>query len=132
EITTALDIKVKNSDQQTATTPNAVKWNGDHYTKVDMAGFVKLTNYSEKTVKVSIKRSILGNMDEAAQDGVVKQLGHGYDGFVFEDGVPFWWNWCNWPWWWYHFNSIGQVNWDIELEPKEEMKLDYNWHYYWR
>ncbi|MHC4772969.1 MAG: hypothetical protein ACYS8S_05215, partial [Planctomycetota bacterium] len=88
---------------------------------VDMAGFVKLTNYSEKTVKVSIKRSILGNMDEAAQDGVVKQLGHGYDGFVFEDGVPFWWNWCNWPWWWYHFNSIGQVNWDIEL--RDETRL---------
>ncbi|MHC4987800.1 MAG: hypothetical protein ACYTFX_04795 [Planctomycetota bacterium] len=132
EITTALDIKVKNADEQALATPNAVKWNGDHYTKVDMAGFIELTNYSEKTVKISVKRSVLGNVDEATQDGTVKQLGHGYDGFVFEGGVPFWWNWCSWPWWWYHFNSIGQTSWDIELEPKEEIKLDYNWHYYWR
>ncbi|MHC5162201.1 MAG: hypothetical protein ACYSO4_03640 [Planctomycetota bacterium] len=132
EITTALDIKVKNSDQQTATTPNAVKWNGDHYTKVDMAGVIELTNYSDKAVTVYVKRSILGNMDEATQDGTVKQLGHGYDGFVFEGGVPFWWNWCSWPWWWYHFNSIGQTSWEVELEPKEDIKLDYNWHYYWR
>ena len=132
EITTAVNIKVKKSDKQTATTPNAVKWNGDFYTKVDMTGAVELTNYSDKTVTIHVKRSVLGNMDEASHDGTVKQLGHGYDGFAFEDGVPFWWNWCNWPWWWYHFNSIGQVNWEIELDAKEDIKLDYNWHYYWR
>ncbi|MEN8127031.1 MAG: hypothetical protein ABFR90_04405 [Planctomycetota bacterium] len=132
EITTALDIKVKKTDQQVATTPNAVKWNGDNYTKVDMAGAIELTNYSDKAVTVYVKRSVLGNMDEATHDGTVKQLGHGYDGFVFESGVPFWWNWCNWPWWWYHFNSIGQTSWEIELDSKEEIKLDYNWHYYWR
>jgi len=132
EITTAVNIKVKNSDQQVATTPNAVKWNGDSYAKVDMAGTIELTNYSDKSATVYVKRSILGNMDEATQDGTIKQLGHGYDGFAFESGVPIWWNWCSWPWWWYHFNSIGQVNWEIELDPQEEIKLDYNWHYYWR
>ena len=132
EITTAVNIKVKNSDTQTATTPNAVKWNGDSYTKVDMLGNIELTNYSDKPVTLHIKRSILGNMDEATHKGTVKQLGHGYDGFVFEGGVPFWWNWCSWPWWWYHFNSVGQTDWEIELEPKEEIKLEYNWYYYWR
>ena len=132
EITTAVNIKVKNSDQQVTTTPNAEKWNGDSYTKVDMTGTVELTNYSDKTVTVFVKHSVLGNVDKATQGGTVKQLGHGYDGFVFEDGVPFWWNWCSWPWWWYHFNSIGQTSWEIELNAKEEMKLDYNWHYYWR
>lgn len=132
EVTTAVNIKVKTSDQQVATTPDAVKWNGDSYTKVDMLGTVELTNFSDKPVTIHAKRSVLGIMDEATEQGTVKQLGHGYDGFVFEDGVPFWWNWCNWPWWWYRFNSIGQVDWKIELKPKEEMKLEYNWHYFWR
>jgi hypothetical protein len=132
EITTAVNIKVKNSDQQVTTTPNAVKWNGDNYTKVDMTGTIELTNYSDKTVTVYVKRSVLGNVDEATEKGTVKQLGHGYDGFVFEGGVPFWWNWCSWPWWWYHFNSIGQTSWEVELDSKEDIKLDYNWHYYWR
>ncbi len=132
EITTALDIKVKKSDKQTETTPNAVKWKGDYYAKVDMTGDIELTNYSQKTVKVTVKRSVLGNVDKTTQEGSVKQLGHGYDGFVFQEGTPFWWNWCSWPWWWYHFNSIGQVSWDVELAPKENIKLEYNWHYYWR
>lgn len=132
DVTTALDIKVKNSDQQVNTTPNAINWNGSNYTKVDMAGTIELHNYSDKPVTIHVKRSVLGNMDKASQEGTVKQLGHGYDGFAFEDGVPFWWNWCSWPWWWYHFNSIGQVNWDIKLDSKEEIKLDYNWHYYWQ
>ena len=129
EVTTAVNIKVKNSDDQTSTTPQAVKWNGDFYTKVDMAGTIELTNYSDTSVTIHVKRSVLGNMDETTE---IKQLGHGYDGFVFEGGVPFWWNWCSWPWWWYHFNSIGQANWEIELKPKKDIKLDYNWHYYWR
>ena len=132
EITTALDIKVKTSDAQNLVTPNDVKWNGDSYSKVDMVGAVELTNFGEKSVTVYVKRSVLGNMDEVTQEGTIKQLGHGYDGFVFESDVPVWWNWCNWPWWWYHFNSIGQAEWQIELNPKEEVKLNYNWHYYWR
>ncbi|MHC5083917.1 MAG: hypothetical protein ACYTET_08290 [Planctomycetota bacterium] len=132
EVTTAVDIKVKNSDKQKQVTPNAVKWNGDNYSKVEMTGTVELTNFGDKPVTIYVKRSALGNMDEVSHDGSVKQLGHGYDGFVFKGGVPVWWNWCNWPWWWYHFNSIGQANWQIELDPKEETKLEYNWHYYWR
>jgi hypothetical protein len=132
EVTTAVNIKVKNSDEQTATTPQSVKWNGNYYTKVDMAGTVELTNYGDQTVTIHVKRSILGNMDEVMQDGTMKQLGHGYDGFVFQDGVPFWWNWCRWPWWWYRFNSIGQAQWKIELAPKENTKLDYSWHYFWQ
>lgn len=132
EVTTAVNIKVKTSDQQVTTTPDAVKWNGDSYTKVDMLGTIELTNFSDKPVTVHAKRSVLGVMDEATEQGTVKQLGHGYDGFVFEDGVPFWWNWCNWPWWWYRFNSIGQADWKIELKAKEEIKLEYNWHYFWR
>ena len=132
EITTAVNIKVKNADKQTAATPNAVKWNGDSYTKINMLGVIELENYSDESVTLHIKRSILGNMDEVTHEGTAKQLGHGYDGFAFEGGVPFWWNWCSWPWWWYHFNSIGQADWQIELDPKEEIKLEYNWHYYWR
>lgn len=132
EVTTAVNIKVKNSDTQNQVTPNAVKWNGDSYSKVDMTGSVELTNFGEKPVTIYVKRSVLGNMDEASHEGTIKQLGHGDDGFVFESGVPVWWNWCSWPWWWYHFNNIGQGNWQIELQPKEDTKLEYNWHYYWR
>ena len=132
EITTAVNIKVKSENEQESIENNAVKWNNEHYSKVKMTGSVKLTNYSDKTVTIYVKRSVLGNMDEAADSGETRQLGHSYDGLVFEDGLPFWWNWCSWPWWWYHFNSVGRASWEVELEPGQDMTLDYSWHYFWR
>jgi hypothetical protein len=42
ELTTAVNIGVKNSDEQTGTTPNAVNWNNSNYSKVDMKGTIEL------------------------------------------------------------------------------------------
>ncbi len=132
EITNAVNIDVKKTDTQVNQIPNAQNWNGNSYSKVEMLGTIELTNYSDKAVQIQVNRSVLGNLDQASDNGDIRQLGHGYDGLVFDDGLPFWWNWCSWPWWWYHFNSIGQANWTVRLEPAETIKLNYNWHYYWQ
>lgn len=131
EVTTAVEITVKNSDQQTGMTPNAVNWNGSNFSRVDMQGTVMLTNYSDKSAKLFVTRSVMGTIDAADNDGRIKQLGHGFDGYVFDGGVPFWWNWCSWPWWWYHFNSIGQADWTLDLTPGQSVELGYTWHYFW-
>jgi len=131
EMTTAVEISVKNSEQQTNVTPNAVKWNSSSFSKSDMQGTIALTNYSDKPVTLYVKRSVMGNVDTADHDGQVKQLGHGFDGYVFEGGLPFWWGWCSWPYWWYHFNSIGQADWTVELKSAESIDLSYTWHYFW-
>jgi hypothetical protein len=131
DITTAVEITVKNSDQQTHITPNAVNWNGTNFSKVDMQGSITLTNYSARHVKLEVKRSVMGALDTADREGRIKQLGHGTDSYVFEGGLPHWWNWCSWPWWWYHFNSIGQADWTVNLEPGQSVDLAYTWHYFW-
>lgn len=131
EVTAALEITVNHSDRQTGMTPNAVTWNGSSFSKVDMTGAIELKNYGEKPAKVFVNRSVMGTLDAADRDGQIKQLGHGYDAYAFEGGVPLWWNWCSWPWWWYHFNSLGQASWTVELEPAEAVELTYTWHYYW-
>lgn len=131
ELTTAVNIGVKKSDEQTNMIPNAVNWNGNSYSKIEMRGTIELTNFSDRPVKLQVKRSVLGNMDQADTDGIIKQLGNGYDGLVFEDGLPFWWSWCSWPWWWYRFNTVGTAEWTLELAPKESKTLTYAWHYFW-
>ena len=131
EVTTAVEITVKNSDQQTKITPNVINWNGNNFSQVDMQGVITLTHYGDKPAKLFVKRTVMGNVDTADHEGKIKQLGHGYDGYAFEEGIPFWWNWCSWPWWWYHFNTVGQADWTIELAPKESKILTYNWHYFW-
>ncbi|MEN6306462.1 MAG: hypothetical protein ABFD91_01800 [Anaerohalosphaeraceae bacterium] len=131
ELTTAVNIGVKSTNEQVNQTPNAANWNGHSFSKIDMRGTIELTNFGDKPVTLEVRRSVLGSMDEGSHDAVVRQLGNGYDEYVFDDGQPVWWSWCSWPWWWYRFNTIGQGNWTVELEPGKTTTLEYKWHYYW-
>lgn len=131
KLTTAVNIGVKNANEQIGQTPNAAKWNNNSLSKIDMRGAVTLTNFSDKPVSLAVRRSVLGTMTEGSHDAVIKQLGNSYDGIVLEDGQPVWWNWCNWPSWWFQLNSIGQAEWTVELAPGQTITLDYHWHYFW-
>jgi len=131
EITAAVDITVKVSDQQTEVTPNAVTWNGHSYTRVQMAGSVDLVNHGSKSVRIEVTRSVLGMVDKAGQDGRVVQAAGSDTDWLVDEGLPSWWTWRSWPWWWYRFNSLGRIQWDIELKDSEKTSLEYAWHYFW-
>lgn len=129
EITAAVDIKAKRTDKETARTPNAVNWQGDQYGKVDLAGTISLTNYRKETVKIEVTRNVLGNAEKADNDGKIEMLNVlDQEGFV----QPFWWRWYGWPNWWYHFNGMGKITWNVSLEPGKSVDLGYSWNYYWR
>jgi hypothetical protein len=129
EITAAVDIKAKRTDKETARTPNAVNWQGDQYGKVELAGTISLTNFRKEPVKVEVTRSVLGNAEKADNDGKVEMLNVlDQEGFV----QPFWWRWYGWPNWWYHFNGMGKITWNVTLEPGKSIDLGYSWNYYWR
>jgi len=134
-VTTAVDIQVKKTETETQRTPNATKWDGDYYMRVDLSGTVTLTNYRKQAVDLEVVRHVLGNITEVGQDGKVEMVN------VLEDSncgpagggaPPFWWNWWGWPNWWNHFNGIGRVTWKQKLEPDKSLELKYAWHYYWR
>jgi hypothetical protein len=132
DLTTAIDISVKKLDVEAERIPNAVNWNGYNYFRSNMAGSISLTNYRTDTIDLEIKRTVLGTIDNANNEGKIAQLG-GYEGeWISIDVLPFWWNWYTWPSWWYHFNPVGQVNWNLTLEPGESINLEYKWHYFWR
>ena len=132
EVTKAVDIKVAKSDEETARVPNAVRWQGDDYGRVDLAGKIKLTNYRDKAVEVEVTRHVLGNVNGADNGGVITRVN------VFEDGSyttadhPQWWGWYSWPNWWSHFNGVGRVSWKISIAPGKSADLGYTWHYFWR
>ena len=134
-LTTAVDIHAKKTDAETKRTPNAIKYNGDNYIRVDLDGKIQLTNYRADNVEVEVTRHVLGLVDSAGQDGKVELSN------VFEDrdylpardyatGWP--WNWYNWPWWWYHVNGVSRITWTVKLEPGKPVELAYAWHYFWR
>ena len=133
DITAAVDITVKKSDQESKRTPNAVQWEGNQYARVDFAGKINLTNHRGQPVEVEVVRHVLGAADTADHDGVLKQVSvMEDDGYIAPGDYPYWWGWYNWPHWWSHFNGVGRISWKITLEPGQSAELGYTWHYFWR
>ena len=130
----AVDVALKKTDKETGRTPNAVKWQGYQYGRIDLAGTVSLTNFRKEAVELEVTRHVLGNVLTADHDGNVEMVN------VFEDDsfytgtgpYPGWWRGYRWPSWWHHFNGVGRVKWDVKLEAGKSIDLGYTWNYYWR
>ena len=130
ELTAAVDIAVRQDDEETERTPRAMNWNGSDYARSDLLGRVRITNHKKQAVALEITRSVLGHMGEVSHDGRVAHLGRHEGGLAA--GLPFWWSWHNWPHWWYHLNAIGRATWQVELDAGKDAELSYRWHYFWR
>jgi hypothetical protein len=133
-ITAAVDIRVKKSDNETQRTPNATVWQGDQYGRVDLAGTIALTSFRKDPVEVEVMRNVLGNVDSVDSGGKTEMVNIFEDAtFAGENGAyPYWWGWFSWPWWWHHFNGVGRIAWTVQLEPQKTTELGYTWNYYWR
>lgn len=133
EITQAVDVQVSKSETEVRRTPNAVRWQGDDYARIDLSGMISLTNFRNQPIALEVTRHALGNIDTADNDGTISRVNILEDGgYIPADGYPFWWNSYNWPSWWHHFNGIGRINWKFNLEPGKKIELKYTWHYFWR
>ena len=133
DVTTAVDVRVKKTDNETKRTPNATNWQGNQYGRVDLEGKITLTSFAKQPVEVEVTRSVLGNASEADYDGKIEMVN------IFEDQAlgsggptPYWWGWFNWPWWWHHFNGVGRIRWTVKLESTQPVNLTYAWNYYWQ
>jgi len=132
EATTAVDIAVKKSEVETKRTPNAVKWDDDDYTRVDLSGTLSLTNHRAVPTEVEVVRYVLGAADGANEGGRVEKVNVVEDDAALSVGRPPWWGWYSWPDWWNHFHGVGRISWRITLPPGETKPLKYSWHYFWR
>lgn len=59
EITAAVDIQVKKQDREIQRVPNAEMWKNSHFTRVDLAGSISLTNFRKESVELEIVRHVL-------------------------------------------------------------------------
>ncbi len=133
EVTTAVDVNVRKTDQETNRIPNAVRWNKDDYGRIDLQGKIVLLNHRTDAIDLEITRHVLGNVDKADHDGKIEMV-NAFEDVSFGPGTdwPAWWWWYGWPYWWHHFNGIGRINWTLTLQPGKSVELNYAWHYFWR
>jgi hypothetical protein len=136
DLTTAIDVSVRKTDEEVKRTPDAERWNKDSFIKIDMAGKIGLTNYGKQAVELEVHRHILGNLDSADHDGKRDGLNLLEDAsYAPASGAyayPAWYGWYSWPYWWNRFNGVGRITWTLTLEPGKAAELGYTWHYFWR
>jgi hypothetical protein len=130
-VTTAVDIRVKKTDQEVKRTPNAATLGGEQFWRVDLAGTIELTNFRSGPIEIEVVRNVLGNADEANLNGKAEMVNRLEDGST-DSAQPSWWGWYSWPGWWRHFNGVGRITWTVKMEPGKGATLTYKWHYYWR
>jgi len=131
KLTTAVDVSVKKTENETKRTANAMRLQDDTYGRVDLNGTIKLTNFFDKPIEVEVKRLVLGKIGTADAGGKTEMIN------VFEDSRvaaerPHWWAWYDWPYWWSRVNSIGEATWNVDLPKEKPVELHYTWSYYWR
>jgi hypothetical protein len=127
-----VDLAVNKVEREVKRTPDAVRWNGTSYTRIDLTGEITLINRREQPIEIEITRHVLGRVGEANQNGtsVMVNLLDG-DQQVVGDGLPSWWGWYQWPSWWANLNGVGKLHWTLKLEPNKPATLTYSWSYFW-
>lgn len=133
EITTAVDIQVRKSEVESDRTPNALRWRGDAYERIEMKGTIGLSNLRGDAVEIEVTRHVLGEADAPGAGGRAERVNILEDGtYLRADATPSWWHSYSWPWYWHHLNPVTRFTWTVKLEPGKSVELPYAWRYYWR
>lgn len=133
-ITSVVDIGVRKEERETERVPNAVKWQGDQYGRVDLQGALTLTSHRKEAVDVEVTRHVLGNVTAADNQGRTEMANVLEDPAALRGGepLPYWWGSFPWPWWWGRLNGVGRITWTVTLQPGKPVTLGYSWNYLWR
>jgi len=135
-VTTAVDIRVDKEERETRRVPNAANWNGDQLARIDLDGFVTVTNRRGAPVEIEVVRHVMGNVTKADAEATVERVNVLEDlallGQAAGPGGPPWIGWFNWPPWWRQYNGAARVRWNVKLDAGAEKTLAYQWHYFGR
>ena len=103
----AIDIAMKNSEEEKNWEDNAKKTGKVSYSKAILKGTVELNNYQDKEVTVTVKKSLNGTVQTQSDAGTVtKQSVRSYA------------------------NPFSEIKWDIKLKPKDKKILTYEYEVY--
>lgn len=129
DITKAINILVKKTDTETKRTPNAKRWNGSDYSKIDLSSSITLTNLYSQTVYLEINRYVVGSVSTVTNEGEVKNINIlEDDSFLGLESVSGRYA-SNLPSWVY-LNGASKVSWKTTLETGKKLNFDYTWHYF--
>jgi len=133
EVTAAVDLRVQKSDRVVKRTPDAARWNGSSFFKIDLEGAIEISSLRAEPVSLEVSRHLLGSAASPSHEGKVVSLD------LFDQApernpweMPHWWSWYSWPNWWHHLNGMTRLDWKVKLEPGKTVQLNHAWSYHWQ
>ncbi len=100
-VTAAVDIAVKSTNLETKRTPDAIRENGNPFSRVDLTGKITLTNHRARNLELEVTRYVLGAADHADHEGQTEAISAFENGdWLTSNASPSWWGWYSWLYWW--------------------------------
>ncbi|HIJ64389.1 MAG TPA: hypothetical protein HPP77_00455 [Candidatus Hydrogenedentes bacterium] len=118
-ITIATDLNAK-SEVFELRRENDVRINNEKYTNIALHGKLDVTNFKDKTVRLSITRSVIGTASEATHDGKIA-LRDQLEALIEHTEA---WRW--------RINPMSTIEWELDLEAGKSITLEYDWNCYLR
>ncbi len=103
----AIDIIMKNSEEEKTREDNAKKIGKVNYSKVILKGSVNVDNYQDKEVTVTVTKTLTGTVLSQSSDGkAVKKNSHNY------------------------INPASEIKWEVKLGANDKKVLNYEYEVY--
>lgn len=101
----AIDVQAKNEEEVLDVLMNFRKFNKDYYNKASLKGEIRLANFQDKKINITITKMVLGEVYLAEGNGKITRLkGNGSA-----------------------INPTSSIRWEIELNPGEQRTLTYSY-----
>lgn len=134
ELTAGVDLRVDLDEREAERDTDGIRWNGNTYARIDLAGGATITNYRDEPIRLELSRRVFGTVDGVTGDGAGDVEVRGVSVFSEHLGrrTGQWWREYGWPWWWGGLNGASELRWTLELEPGATAEVAWTWHYFWR
>lgn len=109
-LTTAPDVEVRHKEEESSRQENAKRENKVQYDLVQVAGEVIVANRKDKAIRLDVRRRITGELGTSSETWLkARQVS-------FSTGL----------------NPVTEVCWELELDPGEELTIEYQYEIYVR
>jgi hypothetical protein len=105
KLTIATDIRSSHDEREVARQQNVGRRRGVSYDEVTVEGTLKIKNYKTKDVRLSITKTLRGNVESQSDDGKAEKLAEA----ISVD------------------NPMSRLSWEITLQPGEERTVSYRY-----
>jgi hypothetical protein len=102
----AIDVSVKSKDEELSRGEKVKKYNKLYYDKITLKGTVEVTNYLDKPITLSVKKSVNGDVIKA--EGATTSKSGRYNSL----------------------NPFSTIKWEVELKAGEKKTINYEYEVY--